>query len=103
MVKKLHPAAAELLAEIEAYRARSGIDRTSFGRQAMNNGNFITRLEHGTIPTLSTIDRVRAFINDNTKATQPKRTKREIIRHLIATTTYDSRGHRIPRRRTKPD
>ena len=76
MVKKLHPAATELLAEIEAYRARSGIDRTSFGRQAMNNGNFITRLEHGTIPTLRTLDRVRAFIDGNTKAIQRRKASR---------------------------
>jgi predicted transcriptional regulator len=72
-MKKLHPTVQELLAEIEAYRARSGIDRTSFGRQAMNNGNFISRLEEGTIPTLSTIDRVRAFIDGHTKAVPPRR------------------------------
>jgi hypothetical protein len=102
-MKKLHPAAAALLAEIEAYRARSGTDRTNFGKQALRNGNFIPRLEGGAIPTFKTIDRVRAFIDSQTKATQPKGTKREIIRHLIATTTYDSRGHRIPRRRAKPD
>ena len=74
--RKLHPAAAELLAEIEAYRARSGIDRTSFGRQAMNNGNFIARLEGGTIPTLRTLDRVRAFIDDHTKATHRRKASR---------------------------
>jgi hypothetical protein len=76
MVKQLHPAATELLAEIEAYRARSGIDRTNFGRQAMHNGNFISRLENGAIPTLRTIDRVRAFIDDNTKATQRRKASR---------------------------
>lgn len=72
-MKKLHPAAAQLLAEIEAYRARSGIDRTNFGIQALRNGNFIPRLEGGAVPTFKTIDRVRAFIDSQTKATQPKR------------------------------
>jgi hypothetical protein len=72
-MKKLHPAAVQLLAEIEAYRARSGIDRTNFGLQSVNNGNFIPRLEQGTIPTFTTIDRVRAFIDGQTKATQPRR------------------------------
>jgi hypothetical protein len=73
MVKKLHPAAAALLAEIEAYRARSGTDRTNFGKQALRNGNFIPRLEGGAIPTFKTIDRVRAFIDSQTKATQPRK------------------------------
>jgi len=73
MVKKLHPAAAALLAEIEAYRARSGVDRTNFGKQALRNGNFIPRLEAGVTPTFKTIDRVRAFIDSHTKATQPRR------------------------------
>jgi hypothetical protein len=71
--RKLHPAAAALLAEIEAYRARSGIDRTNFGIQCLNNGNFIPRLEQGAIPTFKTIDRVRAFIDGQTKATQPRK------------------------------
>ena len=31
---KLHPIAARLLADIEAYRQRVGIDRTAFGVQA---------------------------------------------------------------------
>jgi hypothetical protein len=74
VIKKLHPAAKELLAEIEAYRARSGVDKTNFGKQAVNNGNFVFRLEGGAIPQFKTIDRVRAFINRQTKATQPRRT-----------------------------
>ena len=72
-MKKLHPAAVQLLAEIEAYRARSGVDRTNFGKQAVSNGNFIPRLEGGAVPTFQTIDRVRAFIDSQTKATQPRK------------------------------
>ena len=73
MVKKLHPAARQLLAEIEAYRARSGIDKTNFGKQALHNGNFVFRVERGMLPGLATIDRVRAFIDSQTKATTQRR------------------------------
>ncbi len=65
---KIHPTIQQLLAEIEAYRARAGIDRTEFGLRCMHNGNFISRLENGSNPRFDTIDRVRAFINKNTKA-----------------------------------
>lgn len=67
-MKKPHPVVVELLAEIEAYRARAGIDRTTFGLQAMKDGNFISRLEHGRSPRFDTIDRVRAFLDKKTKA-----------------------------------
>ena len=66
--QKLHPTVQLLLAEIEAYRNRAGIDRTNFGIQAMRDGNFIPRLESGRQPKYHTIDRVRAFINKRTKA-----------------------------------
>jgi hypothetical protein len=68
MAPKIHPVVAELLAEIEAYRARSGVDRTAFGLEAVQDGNFISRLEHGRNPRLQTIDRVRIFIARKTKA-----------------------------------
>ncbi len=67
-MRKLHPTVQELLLDIEQYRARAGVDRTQFGMQAMNDGNFITRLEHGRIPSLKTIDRVRDYISSKTKA-----------------------------------
>jgi len=66
--KKLHPEVQLLLSDIANYLSRSGIDRTTFGRQAMHDGNFIPRLEAGRQPTFKTIDRVRAFINKRTKA-----------------------------------
>jgi len=76
MVKKLHPAVAKLLAEIEAYRARSGIDKTNFGLQALRDGNFVFRVENGRIPKLETFERVRAFIGSKTKATKPRKATR---------------------------
>ena len=38
----------------------------------MNNGNFVFRLEAGVVPLFRTIDRVRAFIDNKTKATRRK-------------------------------
>jgi len=73
-MKKLHPIAAQLLADIEAYRARVGIDRTNFGIQAAGDGHFITRVEEGKIPRIPTIDKVRAYMDRKTKAVNKKPT-----------------------------
>ena len=54
--------------DIERYRIRAGVDRTAFGLQCMHDGNFITRLEQGRVPSIKTMDRVRSFINRRTKA-----------------------------------
>lgn len=70
-MKNLHPAAAKLLADIEAYRARVGIDRTSFGKQAAGDGHFIKRVEAGKLPRLDTIDRVYRYMDIKTKAVRP--------------------------------
>ena len=61
-MKKLHPNVVTLLADIEAYRALSGEDRTAFGLGALNDGNFISRVEHGRQPSFCTIDRVYRYI-----------------------------------------
>ena len=53
-------------------RCRTARD-TTFGKQAMNNGNFVFRLEGGAVPLFRTIDRVRAFIDGKTKATAQRR------------------------------
>jgi hypothetical protein len=100
-MKKLHPTVQELLTEIEAYRARARMDRTAFGLQAVKDGNFITRLEHGRVPTFKTVDRVRAFIARKSKAVhhKQKETPREAIKAAMARITYDERGHRRPFRR----
>jgi predicted transcriptional regulator len=73
-MKKLHPIAAQLLADIEAYRARVGIDRTNFGIEAAGDGHFITRVEEGKIPRIPTIDKVYAFMARKTKAVNKKPT-----------------------------
>ncbi len=72
-MKQLHPAVRALLDDIEAYRTRAGLDRTAAGIQLVRDGNFIPRLEQGRIPTLTTIERVRAMIDAGTKAVKPRR------------------------------
>jgi hypothetical protein len=67
-MNKLHPAAAQLLAEIEAYCKLTSTDRTAFGIEAVNDGHFIARMEDGRIPKIPTMDRVRAFMAKKTKA-----------------------------------
>jgi predicted transcriptional regulator len=71
-MKKLHPIAAKLLADIEVFRARVGIDRTAFGVKAAGDGHFITRVEEGKIPRITTIDRVYAYMDGKTKAVRVK-------------------------------
>jgi hypothetical protein len=67
-MKKLHPVAEKLLEEIEEHRILTKIDKTNFGLEALNDGHFITRVEHGRVPSLFTIDRVRAYMDRKTKA-----------------------------------
>lgn len=74
-MKKLHPNVIQLLADIEAYRAMSGEDRTAFGLGALNDGNFISRVEYGRQPSFSTIDRVYRYIEARTKACRRRHTK----------------------------
>lgn len=73
MKKPVHPTIKALLAEIEAFRAKSGQDRTNFGRKAMHDGNFINRLERGRQPSLFTIDKVRQYMDGKSKAVRPRK------------------------------
>ena len=68
---KKHPVVNELLAEIEAYRAKSGLGRTQFGLKVMNDGHFISRIEMGRVPEIPTIDKVRRYMNGKSKAAKP--------------------------------
>lgn len=72
-MKKLHPAVSALLADIEAYRIRAGMNKTEFGRRVMRDGNFIERLKAGRLPTVPTIERVRRYIDMRTMAAKRRR------------------------------
>lgn len=62
MMKKLHPSIQSLVTEIETFRERNQLNATAFGIQAVNDGKFLADLRQGRIPSLTTIDRVRAFM-----------------------------------------
>ena len=65
---KIHSTVKELLTEIDDYCRLSQTTRTSFGLGAMNDGNFVSRLEEGRLPNLRTFERVRAYIAKRSKA-----------------------------------
>lgn len=65
MVKKstpVHPEVRSLLTEILAHCEKRECSRTSFGLDAVNDGNFVRSLERGRMPMFSTIDRVKAYM-----------------------------------------
>lgn len=54
----------QFLAEVDAFLSRTGMDPTRFGRQALNDPNFVFSVRKGRSPSLRTIDRVRQFMAD---------------------------------------
>lgn len=52
----------ELLKQIDAYLAQTGMPATTFGRLAVNDGNFVPRLRAGSSITLRTHDRIASFL-----------------------------------------
>ena len=58
----------QLLAEIEAFLATREIAESTFGRLAVNDGKFVSRLRARANMTLATIDRVRDFIRERSSA-----------------------------------
>jgi hypothetical protein len=89
-------AQSELLAEIEAFlrlKRKAGIEiaETTFGRVAVNDGKFVQRLRDDANVTVNTIDRVRAYIRDNSTERPPsngaRRSKRDTALADAATTS----------------
>jgi hypothetical protein len=64
---KLPPDLRKLLNEIDTYRARTGMTRTRFGVEAVNDGHLLTRLQSGCEPRRAKVERVRAFMKRNGK------------------------------------
>ena len=56
---------SDLLEEIEAFVVAGGMAETTFGRSAVNDGNFVARLKRGGGITARTAERVRAYLADN--------------------------------------
>jgi predicted transcriptional regulator len=50
---------------VETFLERTGTKPTEFGRQSVGDPSFILGLRRGRSPTLTTVDRVLAFIRKN--------------------------------------
>lgn len=56
---------SELLQEIDAFILANGMAETTFGREVANDGKLIARLRGGKGITTRTIEKIRAYISDN--------------------------------------
>src|SRR5262245_3078906 len=52
----------ELLSEIEAFLAETGMAATKLGLSAVNDSHLVKRLRQGSSVTLKTADRLRAYL-----------------------------------------
>ncbi|ANW00667.1 hypothetical protein LMTR13_11310 [Bradyrhizobium icense] len=64
----IHPAIRLLIAEIEVFRGKTGMSSTAFGTLSLNDPKFVSDLHKGRTPSLSTMDKVRAFMQANDRA-----------------------------------
>ena len=66
----IHPTVRSLMCEIDAFRERTGISATAFGTLSLNDPKFVSDLHKGRTPSLSTLDKVKAFMqaNDRTES-----------------------------------
>jgi hypothetical protein len=56
---------SDLLREIEAFVDDRGMAETTFGRLAVNDGKFVSRLRGGKGVTVRTVEKVRAYIRSD--------------------------------------
>ena len=57
----------DLLTDIQAFIRDTGIGPSYFGKASCGNSELVERLEKGGTVTLTTADRVRAFIRERSK------------------------------------
>ena len=83
--------AASLLRDISDYCSRTGMAETTFGRRAVNDGKFTSRLRDGGRVTLETVERVQHFIASNVDPAPaeepPRRPPKPTRRRISASTT----------------
>ena len=70
---------SELLSEIEAFLAATGMAATALGREAVNDSHLVARLRKGTSVTLKTADKVRAYLARQPRATPASFVAREAV------------------------
>lgn len=69
--KQLMSESEALLKEIEQHCRRHGTAESTFGRLAVNDGKFVSRLREGKNVTLRTLERVRGFMRERDAAERP--------------------------------
>lgn len=62
----------QLLADIERFLARTGMDHTRFGKEALNDPAFVSRLRAGKDVRTKTIERIRTFMASRPLARRPR-------------------------------
>ena len=60
--------AEEFIADVEAFMARHDITPTTFGKEALNDPNFVPDIRGGRKPGLGSVDRVYDFMRRYTQA-----------------------------------
>ena len=55
----------DFVAEIRAFLVSSRMDATTFGREVMNDPNFVFEVERGRSVRVDTIEKVRRFMADH--------------------------------------
>lgn len=60
----------QLLSEIENFLSTRKMAETTFGRMAVNDGKFVSRLRVGANMTLATIERASAYIKTQRAVTE---------------------------------
>jgi hypothetical protein len=60
----------QLLSEIEDFLSTRKMAETTFGRLAVNDGKFVSRLRAGANMTLATIERARTHIRERRAASE---------------------------------
>lgn len=60
-------AAQTFIDEIDAFLGQSGMTASAFGRQAVNDPNFVGDIRRGRMPNLGLVERVQKFIEANSE------------------------------------
>jgi hypothetical protein len=76
--------AQQLLQEISDYCRNSGLAESTFGRRAVNDGKLTARLRNGGRITTETLDRIRAFMENNKGNARPTVIERPTARPAFA-------------------
>lgn len=56
---------AELIADIEVYCKKAEMSESTFGRQVVNDGKFVSRIRNGKGVTLKTLNKTRTYLREH--------------------------------------